>query len=88
MKNKKQVKMVLMGAFYGTMFVAQMIVWTFINYLRDYEKSMWFVIGISLLTTVIMCSMYLLLRKIYQSSRRDEETAIMKEIYEIFGTDR
>jgi len=88
MKNKKQVKMVLVGAFYGTMFIAQMIVWAFINHLRDYEKSMWFVIGIAALTTVIMCSMYLLLRKLYQSARRDEETAIMEEIYEIFGTDR
>lgn len=88
MKNKKQVKMMLLEVFYGAVFVAQMIVWTLINYLRDYEKSMWFVIGIAVLTTVIMCSMYLFLRKLYQRTRRDEETTIVEDIYEIFGTDR
>ena len=33
MKNKKQVKKVLIGAFYGTVFVAQIIAWTIINHI-------------------------------------------------------
>lgn len=53
MKNKEQVKMMLIGSFYGMVFIAQMIAWTIINHMRAYEKSMWFVTGIVALMTVI-----------------------------------
>ena len=69
-KNKEQVKMMLIGSFYGMVFIAQMIAWTIINHMRDYEKSMWFVTGIATLMTVITCSMYLLFRRLFQISTR------------------
>ncbi len=88
MKNKKQVKKVLIGAFYGTVFVAQIIAWTIINHIRAYEKSMWFVTGIAVFMTIVTCSTYLLLRKLYQRFRGAEETTVVEDIYEIIRTDR
>ena len=88
MKNKKQVKKVLIGAFYGTVFVAQIIAWTIINHIRAYEKSMWFVTGIAVFMTIVTCSTYLLLRKLYQRFRGAEETTVVEGIYEIIRTDR
>lgn len=88
MKNKKQLKMILIGSFYGVFFIAQMLAWTIINYMRNYEKSMWFVTGIAALMTVITCTVYLLLRKLHQRFRGDEETSMVEKLYEILGTDR
>lgn len=88
MKNKKQVKKLLIGAFYGTVFVAQMIAWTIINHIRAYEKSMWFVTGIAVFMTIVTCSTYLLLRKLYQRVKGAEKITIMEDIYEIIRTDR
>lgn len=88
MKNKKQVKKVLIGVFYGTVFVAQIIAWTIINHIRAYEKSMWFVTGIAVFMTIVTCSTYLLLRKLYQRFRGAEETTVVEDIYEIIRTDR
>lgn len=88
MKNREQVKMILIGGFYGVFFISQMIAWTIINYMRAYEKSMWFVTGIAALMTVITCSVYILLRKLHQRFRGDEETTMVEKAYEILGTDR
>ena len=95
MKNKEQVKMMLIGSFYGMVFIAQMIAWTIINHMRAYEKSMWFVTGIAALMTVITCSMYLLFRRLFQKFRKlyqrvkgAEKITIMEDIYEIIRTDR
>lgn len=88
MKNKEQVKMMLIGSFYGMVFIAQMIAWTIINHMRAYEKSMWFVTGIAALMTVITCSMYLLFRRLFQKFRGGEETTIVEDVYEIIRTDR
>ena len=78
----------LIGAFYGTVFVAQIIAWTIINHIRAYEKSMWFVTGIAVFMTIVTCSTYLLLRKLYQRFRGAEETTVVEDIYEIIRTDR
>lgn len=88
MKNKEQVKMMLIGSFYGMVFIAQMIAWTIINHMRDYEKSMWFVTGIAALMTVITCSMYLLFCRLFHKFKGGEETTIVEDIYEIIRTDR
>ena len=88
MKNKEQVKMVLIGVFYGTVFAGQMIAWTIINHIRANEKPMWIVLGIAVLMTVITCSMYLLFRRLLQKFRDGEETTIVEDIYEIIRTDR
>ena len=88
MKNKEQVKMMLIGSFYGMVFIAQMIAWTIINHMRAYEKSMWFVTGIAALMTVITCSMYLLFRRLFHKFKGGEETTIVEDIYEIIRTDR
>jgi len=87
-KSAEQVKMMLIGSFYGMVFIAQMIAWTIINHMRAYEKSMWFVTGIAALMTVITCSMYLLFRRLFQKFRSGEETTIVEDVYEIIGTDR
>lgn len=88
MKNKEQVKIMLIGSFYGMVFIAQMIAWTIINHMRDFEKSMWFVIGIAALMTVITCSMYLLFRRLFHKFKGGEETTIVEDIYEVIRTDR
>lgn len=88
MKNKEQVKMMLIGSFYGMVFIAQMIAWTIINHMRAYEKSMWFVTGTAALMTVITCSMYLLFRRLFQKFRGGDKTTIVEDIYEIIRTDR
>lgn len=88
MQNKGQIKRMLIGSFYGMVFIAQMIAWTIINHMRAYEKSMWFVTGISALMTVITCSMYLLFRRLFQKFRSGEETTIVEDVYEIIGTNR
>ena len=87
-KNKEQVKMVLIVVFYGTVFAGQMIAWTIINHIRANEKPMWIVLGIAVLMTVITCSMYLLFRRLLQKFRDGEETTIVEDIYEIIRTDR
>ena len=87
-KNKEQVRMVLIGVFYGTVFAGQMIAWTIINYIRANEKPMWFVTGIAALMTVITCSMYLLFRRLFHKFKGGEETTIVENIYEIIRTDR
>lgn len=87
-KNKEQVKMVLIGVFYGTVFAGQMIAWTIINHIRANEKPMWFVAGIAALMTVITCSVYLLFRRLFQKFRGGEETTIVEDVYEIIRTDR
>ena len=87
-KNKEQVKMVLIVVFYGTVFAGQMIAWTIINHIRANEKPMWIVLGIAVLMTVITCSMYLLFRRLFQKFRGGEETTIVEDIYEIIRTDR
>lgn len=88
MKNKEQVKMMLIGSFYGMVFIAQMIAWTIINHIRANEKSMWFVTGIAALMTVITCSMYLLFRRLFHKFKGGEETTIVEDVYEIIGTNR
>ena len=88
MQNKGQIKRMLIGSFYGMVFIAQMITWTIINHMRAYEKSIWFVIGIAALMTVVTCSMYLLFRRLFQKFRGGEETTIVEDVYEIIGTDR
>ena len=87
-KNKEQVKMVLIVVFYGTVFAGQMIAWTIINHIRANEKPMWIVLGIAVLMTVITCSMYLLFRRLFRKFRGGEETTIVEDIYEIIRTDR
>ena len=86
MQSKEQVKRMLIGSFYGMVFLAQMIAWTIINHMRDYEKSMWFVTGVAVLMTVITCSMYLLFRRLFYKLRGGEETTIVEDVYEIIGT--
>lgn len=88
MKNKEQIKMVLIGVFCGTVFAGQMVTWTIINHIRANEKLMWIVLGIAVLMTVITCSMYLLFRRLFQKFRGGEETTIVEDIYEIIRTDR
>ena len=88
MQNKGQIKRMLIGSFYGMVFIAQMIAWTIINHMRAYEKSMWFVTGIAALMSVITCSMYLLFRRLFQKFRGGEETTIVEDVYEIIRTDR
>ncbi len=88
MKNKEEVKMMLIGSFYGMVFIAQMIAWTIINHIRANEKPMWIVLGIAILMTVITCSMYLLFRRLFLKFRGGEETTIVEDIYEIIRTDR
>lgn len=88
MKGKEQVKRMLIGGFYGMVFIAQMIAWTIINHIRANEKPMWIVLGIAVLMTVITCSMYLLFRRLFQKFRGGEESTIVEDIYEIIRTDR
>lgn len=87
MKSIREIKAILVGCFYGVVFTAQMIGWTIINYMGGFEKSIWCITGTAVLMTVITCSMYLLLRKLYQWVRGSEEMTLAEEIYEMFGTD-
>lgn len=88
MKSIREIKALLVGCFYGVVFIAQMIGWTIINYMGGFETSIWCITGTAVLLTVITCSVYLLLRKLYQRFRRCEDDVSMEEyIYEILGTD-
>ena len=76
MKNIRKMKAILLGCFYGGVFVAQMIGWIIVNYLGNFENTMWCIIGTAILMTVLSCSMYLLLRKLYQRVRGTEEVIL------------
>ena len=87
MKSLREVKAILIGCFYGGVFVAQMIGWLFINRIGAFEKSIWCIGGTAFLMTVITCSLYLILRKLYQKIRGSEEISLAEEIYEMLGTE-
>ena len=87
MKSLREIKAILLGCFYGGMFVAQMIGWLIVNYMGDFGNSIWCITGTAISMTLISCSMYLLLRKLHQRVRGIEETTLAEEIYEMFGTD-
>lgn len=87
MKSLREIKAILVGCFYGGVFIAQMIGWLFINHMGAFEKSVGCIIGTAALMTVITCSIYLLLRKLYQKVLGSEEMTLVEEIYEMFGTD-
>lgn len=86
MKSIREFKAILVGGFYGVIFITQIILWTVINYTSTFEKSIWFVIGTAALMTVTTCSMYLLLRKLNQRIRGYEDT-LVEDIYEYIRTD-
>jgi len=76
MKSMKKIKMVLLGGFYGCVFLAQMIGWTIINHIGAYGKSIWNITGTAILMTVITCSLYLLLRTMYLRTHESEEITL------------
>lgn len=86
-KSLREIKAILLGCFYGGMFVAQMIGWLIVDYMGNFGNSIWCITGTAILMTIISCSMYLLLRKLYQRVRGIEETTLAEEIYEMFRTD-
>ncbi len=87
MKSLREIKAILLGCFYGGMFVAQMIGWLIVNSMGDFENSIWCITGTAILMTVLSCSLYLLLRKLNQRVRGIEEMTLAEEIYEMLGTD-
>lgn len=76
MKNKEQVKMMLIGSFYGMVFLAQMLGWTIINHIGAFGKSIWNIAGTAILMTIITCSLYLLLRTMYLRTHGSEEITL------------
>lgn len=88
MKSLRQVKGIVMGMFVGVVFLAQMIAWIMINQMGAFEQSIWSIMGTAALMTAITCSLYLLLRKLYQRFKGNVETTMVEDIYEIFRADR
>ena len=88
MKSLNQAKGILLGAFVGMVFLAQVISWAIINHLGAFGLSAWSVIGTALLMTATTCSLYLILRKLLQKFKGQEETTIAEDMYEIFRADR
>ena len=86
-KSLREIKAILLGCFYGGMFVAQMIGWLIINYIGAFEKPLWCIIVTAVVMTFITCSLYLLLRKLYQKVKGVEEPSVAEEIYEMSRTD-
>ena len=87
MKSLRQVKWILVGGFYGEVFITQIIAWAIINHMGALEIPIIHIIGIALLMTLITCSIYLLLRKLYQRVTGDDETILAEDVYEVFRTD-
>lgn len=85
MKSLREIKTILVGCFYGGVFIAQMIGWFIINYIGAYQNSIWCITGTAVLMTVITCSMYLLLRKLCRRFRKDDEPSLAEEIYEMLN---
>lgn len=93
MKSLRQAKGIVVGTFVGVVFLGQMIAWIIINQMGAFEQPVWSIIGTAALMTAITCSLYLLLRKLYQRFKgKDEaindETTMVEDIYEIFRADR
>lgn len=88
MKSLNQAKGILLGAFVGMVFLAQVISWAVINHLGAFGLSVWGVAGTALLMTASTCSLYLILRKLLQKFKGQEETTIAEDMYEIFRADR
>lgn len=44
MKSLREIKAILLGCFYGGMFVAQMIGWLIVNYMGDFGNSIWCIV--------------------------------------------
>jgi len=92
-KSLRQAKGIVIGMFVGVVFLAQMIAWIMINQMGAFEQSIWSIMGTAALMTAITCSLYLLLRKLYQRFKGNDETTggettMVEDIYEIFRADR
>lgn len=87
MRSLRKMKAILLGCFYGGMFVAQMIGWSIVSYMGGFENSIWCITSTAIFMTILPCSMYLLLRKLYRRVRGIEEMTLEEEIYEMFRTD-
>lgn len=70
MKSIQEVKVVLIVVFYGVVFIAQMLTWTIINYIGAFKKSIWCIISIAVLMTIIVCSLYLILHNWFSVKKK------------------
>lgn len=89
MRSLRQAKGIVIGVFVGVVFLAQMIAWSMINHMGDFEQSIWSITGTAAMMTAITCSLYLLLRKLCPKIKgTTDETTIAEDVYEIFRADR
>ena len=86
MRSLWEIKAILIGSFYGVVFIDQVVIWTIINHIGSFDKSIRCILGTAVSMTVITCSMYLILHKLYQKFRGYEETTLEEDIYETFRT--
>ena len=87
MKSLQEIRAILLRCFYGGVFIAQMIGWLIINYIGAFGKPLWCIICTAVVMTFITCSLYLLLRKLYQKVKGVEEPSVAEEIYELSRAD-
>jgi len=87
MMSLKQIKWILVIGFYGVVFVADTIAWVVINQLLGFEMPTLHIIGVAAIMTFISCTMYLVLRELYQRIRGYKETTLAEVIYEVFRAD-
>jgi len=84
-KSLQEIQRIVVVGFYGVVLIGQLIVWSLINYIGAWGKSIWFIIGTAVFMTIVSCSAYLLFRKLLQRFRGG--TTLVEEIYEMVRTD-
>lgn len=87
MRDIRKIESIMCKCFWGGVFLLQIIGWSIVDYMGKYDNSIWSIIGIAALNTVITCIVYLFFHKAYQGLQSNEEKEMEEFFYEMFETD-
>ena len=51
-KSLQEIQRIVVVGFYGVVLIGQLIVWSLINYIGAWGKSIWFIIGTAVFMTI------------------------------------
>lgn len=83
----RKIETILQVCFCGGLFLTQIIGWTIVSYMGDYESSIWCIWGTALLNTFITCTGYWIFYKLHRRINKSEEEIWEVDFYEMFGAD-